>query len=334
MIPTKHKEVHLIKRPVGIPKKDDFAVVVVEIPPLEDGQILIKNLYFSVDPYMRGRMIDRKSYVPPFQLNEVMNGGCVGEIIESNNKKFKVGEFVYGMGGWREYYISSGKSLMKIDPSLAPIRYFLSAIGMTGLTAYIGLTEIGKLKEGETVFISAAAGAVGSIACQIAKIKGCKVVGSAGSDEKIKYLLEEVGIDAAFNYKTTPNLRHEIKMLCPNGIDLYFENVGGEILDAVLSNMNSFGRVVLCGMISQYNKEKPDPIYNMILAVQKRLRIQGFIVSDHQEKMFEFFGEMGKWFSAGKIKQKETVIEGIENSIDAFIGLFRGENVGKMIVKL
>jgi len=331
---VENHEVHLVQRPIGMPKKSDFAIVKNTVPALQEGQILIKNRFFSVDPYMRGRMVDRKSYVPPYQLNEVMNGGCVGEIIDSKNKKFSVGETVYGFGGWREYYVSSGKGLTRIDPSLAPIHNFLSILGLTGFTAYLGLIEVGKLKEGDTVFVSAAAGAVGSIACQIAKVKGCKVYGSAGSDSKIKYLLDEVGIDGAFNYKTNPELRKEIRILCPEGIDVYFDNVGGELLDAILLNMKSFGQIVICGMISQYNKPKPDPLYNLIVSISKRLTIRGFIVSDYNDRLMEFIGEMSKWYGSGQIKQKETIIEGIENSIDAFLGLFSGDNIGKMIVKL
>jgi NADPH-dependent curcumin reductase CurA len=334
MIVRKNKEVFLINRPIGLPKKTDFGIYDTEISPTHEGEVLIENHYFSVDPYMRGRMDERKSYVSPFQLNKPMSGGSVGKIIESKNSKFEKGEFVYGSGAWRQFFKSDGDGLLKIDPNLAPISYYLSAFGMTGLTAYIGLTEIGNLKEKDTVFISAAAGAVGSIACQIAKIHGCRVVGSAGSDEKVKYLLNEVGIDEAINYKTVPNLKHEISMLCPRGVDLYFDNVGGDMLEAMLFNMKTSGRVVICGMISQYNKEKPDPIHNLILTIQKRLRIQGFIVSDHYDKLPEFIGKMARWYSEGKIKQKETIIEGIENSVDAFLGLFSGENIGKMIVKL
>jgi NADPH-dependent curcumin reductase CurA len=334
MIVRKNKEVHLINRPVGIPIKADFGIYETEISPTHEGEVLIENYYFSVDPYMRGRMVDRKSYVPPFQLNKPMSGGSVGKIIESKHTKFEKGEFVYGNGAWRQFFKSDGDGLLKIDPNIAPISYYLSLFGMTGLTAYVGLTEIGKLNRKDTVFVSAAAGAVGSIACQIAKIHGCRVIGSAGSDEKVKFLLQDLGIDAAFNYKTTPNLHHEIKMLCPNGIDLYYDNVGGEILETILFNMNTFGRIIICGMISQYNKEKPDPIHNLILTIQKRLRIQGFIVSDHYDKLPVFIGKMAKWYAEGKIRQKETVVEGIEKSIDAFLGLFSGENIGKMIVKL
>jgi len=329
-----NREVHLIHRPVGLPSKDDFALIETDIPEPKDGEILVKNLYFSVDPYMRGRMVDRKSYVPPFQLNRPMSGGSVGKILKSFNKNFSEGDYVFGFNGWREYYISDGVGLMKIDPNLAPIQTYLSVLGMTGFTAYIGLFEIGKLKENETVFVSAAAGAVGSIVCQIAKIYGCKVIGSAGSDEKVQWLLNELGIDASFNYKNTSNLLVEIGKLCPNGIDLYFDNVGGEFLDAALFNMANFGRVVICGMISQYNKPKPDPLYNLILSIQKRLTIRGFLVSDYNDKLFEFLGKMSKWYTERKIQQEETIVDGIEHAIDAFLGLFSGNNLGKMLVKL
>jgi NADPH-dependent curcumin reductase CurA len=334
MAPIINREIHLIKRSLGLPEKTDFGIVETPIPSIGDGQILVKNLYFSVDPYMRGRMYDRKSYVPPFQLNQPLSGGCVGKIIESNLENFAVGEFVLGFDGWREYFISNGKELTKIDSKLAPIQSYLSVLGLTGFTAYIGLFEISKLQENDTVFVSAAAGAVGSIVCQIAKIKGCRVVGSAGTDEKIQWLLNDLGIDAAFNYKTTSNLRSVVGTLCPKGINVYFDNVGGKMLDAALLHMRSNGRVVICGMISQYNKPRPDPIYNIIMAIQKRLTIRGFIVTDYNGKMKEFLTEMGKWYLEGKIKQKESVVEGIENSVDAFLGLFSGKNIGKMLVKL
>ncbi len=329
------KEIHLIKRPVGLPTKDDFAIVEQKFPDLDKGQVLIKNHYFSVDPYMRGRMYDRKSYAPPYQLNHPMTGGCVGEVVESTRKKFKVGDFVLSqVGGWREYYVSNGKDIMKINTEMAPLEKYIGAMGMTGFTAYIGITEFGKIKEGETVFVSGAAGAVGSMVAQIAKLSGCKVIGSAGSDEKIRWLKEDLGLDEAFNYKKVDNFYPTLKKLCPDGIDVYFDNVGGAMLDAALLRMNQHGRVVICGAISQLNKAKPDPIYNLVLAPSKRFSIQGFLISDHQDRVLEFFAKVGKWLQEGKIIAKETVVNGIENSIDAFLGLFSGDNIGKMIVKL
>ncbi|MBN2156050.1 MAG: NADP-dependent oxidoreductase [Candidatus Lokiarchaeota archaeon] len=334
ILPIKSREVHLISRPIGIPSKQNFTIAKNTISELQDGEVLVKNLYFSVDPYMRGRMADRKSYAAPFELNQPMDGGCVGEIIVSRSKKFKIGEFVYGFSGWREYFVSDGQELMKIDPTLVPLQSYLGALGLTGFTAYIGLFEIGKVLDGDTIYISAAAGAVGSMVCQIAKIKQCTVIGSAGSQKKVDWLLNKVGIDIAFNYKDVSNLRAELKKHCPNGIDLYFDNVGGEFLDAALFNMNKFGRIVICGMISQYNKSKPDPIYNLILTIQKRLSIKGFLVGDHMSKLPEFLTQMSKWYVNKQIIQEETITVGIENSVDAFLGLFSGENLGKMMVKL
>jgi NADPH-dependent curcumin reductase CurA len=334
MRPAKNREIHLVSRPIGMPKNTDFALVETDIPPLKEGEILIKNHYISVDPYMRGRMYDRKSYVPPFELNQPMTGGNVGEILESTNPGFQEGEYVSGMGGWREYFISNGSGLTIIDPKAVPIHNYLSLFGMTGLTAYIGLIEIAQVRKRDTVFISAAAGAVGSIACQIAKEIGCKVIGSAGSDEKVKWLVEDLGIDAAFNYKKVENIQWDLANLAPKGIGVYFDNVGGKTLDAALANIKKKGRVAVCGMISQYNKAVPDPIYNLLFVNKMRLKIEGFIVSDHMGKTPEFIDQMSKWYAEGKIKQRETVVEGIENAVDAFLGLFSGENIGKMLVKL
>ncbi len=329
------KEIHLKNRPEGMPSQSDFELAKVTLPEINDGEILIQNIYISVDPYMRGRMYDRKSYLPPFQLGQPMEGGAVGRVVESKNNEFKVGDYVLGMQGWREYYISGGDWLTKIDPSLAPLQAYLGAVGMTGLTAYVGLLHIGKLKEGQTVFVSAAAGAVGSIVCQIAKVKGCYVVGSAGSDEKVAWLTEKAGIDAAFNYKTADDLIAEVGRHFPKGIDLYFENVGGVHLEAALEHMNPFGRIVMCGMISMYNDVMPPPgPVRLPFVIQKKLTMKGFIVSDHFDKFNSFTADMGKWIGAGKIKWRETIVDGIENAPEAFIGLFKGENIGKMIVKV
>jgi len=280
-------------------------------------------------------MYDRKSYVPPFQLGKPLEGGSVGRVIESKNGAFNVGDYVLSMLGWREYFVSGGDGLTKIDPSLAPVQAYLGAVGMTGLTAYVGLLHIGKLKEGQTVFVSAAAGAVGSMVCQIAKLKGCYVVGSAGSDEKIAWLVEEAGIDAAFNYKTTEDVIAEVGRHFPKGIDVYFENVGGVHLEAAFEHMNPYGRIVMCGVISQYNAVKPVPgPARLPYIISKKLTVKGFIVMDHFDKLEQFYKDMGKWLTEGKIKWKETIIDGIENAPEAFIGLFKGENIGKMIVKL
>jgi len=289
----------------------------------------------SVDPYMRGRMVNRKSYVPPVQLNQPLEGGCVGRVVDSKNKQFQVGDFVLGMLGWRENFISDGTGLLKIDPKIAPIQAYLGTLGMPGLTAYVGLLDIGRPKEGETVFVSAASGAVGSIVCQIAKIKGCRVVGSAGSDEKVSWLLEEVGVDAPFNYKKVDNVIAEVGKHCPKGIDVYYENVGGVHLEAALEHMNKFGRIVMCGMIAIYNATDPVPgPPNLAYIIGKQLTMQGFIVSDHFDKLAQFYTDMGKWIAEGKIKWRETIVEGLENAPQALIGLFKGANFGKMIVKV
>ena len=300
----------------------------------------------SVDPYIRGRMRETKSYIPSFQLGKPLEGGCVGQIIESKkNNQFKVGEYVLGNFGWREYWLSDGSSnVMKIDPKMAPIQWYLGIFGMTGLTAYVGLLKIGELKDSNNditaVFVSAASGAVGSVACQIAKIKGCRVVGSAGSQEKVKWLLDQAKIDYAFNYKelgesNNNNISSELRKSCPNGIDIYFDNVGGEHLEAAIDNMKVFGRIVLCGMISQYNATTlPAGPSNLFLAITNRLKLQGFIVRDHYDMLNEFHTNMSKWVSEGKIKWKETVFEGLENAPKAFLALFKGENIGKMLVKI
>ena len=329
------REIRLKNRPVGLPAESDFELAEVTIPEVRTSEILVQNIYMSVDPYMRGRMVDRKSYLPPFQLNQPLEGSCVGRVVESKNEQFQVGDFVLGRLGWRENFISDGKGILKIDPKVAPIQAFLGTLGMPGLTAYVGLLDIGKPKAGETVFVSAAAGAVGSVVCQIAKLKGCYVVGSAGSDAKVSWLLEEAGVDAAYNYKKVENVITEVGKNCPKGIDVYYENVGGIHLQAALAHMNKFGRIVMCGTIATYNATQPvaGPT-NLSNVTTKQLTLQGFIVGDHQNKLQQFYADMGKWIAEGKIKWKETIVEGLENAPRAFIGLFKGENLGKMIVKI
>jgi NADPH-dependent curcumin reductase CurA len=329
------REIRLKNRPIGMPKENDFELIEVPVPEPEDGQLLVRNVYMSVDPYMRGRMVDRKSYVPSFGLGEALDGGAVGQVVRSNSDQFQIGDYVSSMMGWREYFVSDGNGLMKIDPGIAPIQTYLGVLGMTGTAAYFGLLEIGHPVDGETVFVSAASGAVGAVVCQIAKIKGCRVVGSAGSDEKAAWLKNEVGIDAAFNYKNVDNLFAEVGKHCSAGIDVYFESVGGVHLEAAIEHMNDFGRIVLCGMISQYNATKrPRGPSNLGLAISRRLTIRGFIASDHYARLPQFHEEMSEWVSKGRIKWRETIMEGIENAPDAFIGLFNGENFGKMLVKI
>jgi NADPH-dependent curcumin reductase CurA len=335
MVETVSREVHLKQRPVGEPIESDFEVVEVPVTEPGEGEVLVRNIYISVDPYMRGRMFDRESYTPPFQLGEPMTGGCVGQVVDSKSGKFQVGDYVLGMQGWREFFLSDGLGLFKIDPTMVPIQTYLGTMGMPGFTAYFGLLDIGQPKEGETVFVSAAAGAVGSVVCQIAKIKGCRVVGSAGSSEKVSWLIDEAGIDTGFNYKTVDRLSTELGKHCPNGIDIYFENVGGVHLEDALYHMNAYGRIPLCGMISQYNMTTPQSgPRNLALAIGKRLSIKGYIISDHYDQYPGFLSDMGKWIAEGKMVWEETILEGIENAPHAFIGLFEGQNLGKMLVKV
>ena len=332
----KNREIRLKKRPEGLPETGDFELAETSVPDPGPGQVLVHNLFMSVDPYMRGRMIDRPSYVPPFQIGEVLSGGAIGKVVASNgNPGFAEGDCVSNFLGWREWFLSEGAGLQKIDPGLAPIQAHLGAFGMPGLTAYAGLVRVGELKDGERVFVSAASGAVGAVACQIAKNRGCTVVGSAGSDEKCEWLLREAGIDRAINYKTCGPLDKAIRAALPEGIDVYFENVGGEHLNAALANMRRGGRIAVCGMIAQYNDTSPPPgPANIVMVIPQRLTIRGFLVIDHIDMMADFLRDMAAWTKAGKMKWRETIVEGIENAPAAFIGLFKGENIGKMLVRL
>jgi NADPH-dependent curcumin reductase CurA len=335
MVETISREIRLKHRPAGLPSEHHFELVDAPIPTPMAGEVLVRNLYVSVDPYMRGRMAEQPSYVTPFQLGQPLDGGCVGQIVESNGDAFQVGDYVLGRKGWREYYVSDGADLTKIDPTLAPPQAYLGVLGMPGLTAYVGLLDIGRPQAGDTVFVSAAAGAVGSVVCQIAKLKGCHVIGSAGSAAKVHWLQAVAGVDAAFNYKTVDSLAAKLGKHCPHGIDVYFENVGGAHLEAALEHMNMRGRIALCGMISQYNDtaESSGP-RNLRLAVRKRLTLTGFIVSDHTDRQPQFYADMAAWIADGKLKWQETIIDGIENAPKAFLGLFAGENTGKMLVRL
>ena len=331
----KNRDIRLKSRPVGLPARDDFELVETDMPTPKAGQILVRNLFMSVDPYMRGRMMDRKSYVPPFQIGEVLQGGAVGKVAASNNGPFQVGDYVLSMNGWREWFVSDGAGMQRVDPRLAPIQAYLGALGMPGLTAYAGLKRIGELKEEERVFVSAASGAVGAIACQIAKNLGCRVVGSAGSGEKCAYLTDELLIADAINYRSCGNLSVAVAEAMPSGIDVYFDNVGGTHLTAALDNMRQFGRIVACGMIEQYNAtEPPRGPHNLAYIVGKSLTMRGFIVSNHFDLYESFQRDMGTWIAEGKMTWRETVMDGIEHAPDALIGLFKGENFGKMLVKL
>jgi len=330
----KNHEIRLKSRPNGVPTPDNFEVAETDVPTPASGQILVRNSYISVDPYMRGRMVDRKSYAPPFKIGEALQGHAVGQVVASNgNDKLKVGDFVQSMNGWREWYVSAGADVQKFEPA-APIQSYLGALGMPGMTAYAGLLRIGALKDGERVFVSAASGAVGSVVCQIAKAKGCYVVGSVGSDEKAQYL-KSLGIDAAINYKSCGDLNAAVAKAFPDGIDVYFENVGGVHLEAALNNMRPNGRIPLCGMIDMYNATEPPPgPRNLAMAIGLGLTLRGFIVSNHYDLLADFHRDMAKWAKEGKMKWRETVVDGVENAPKAFIGLFKGDNLGKMVVRV
>ncbi|MCR8848987.1 NADP-dependent oxidoreductase [Rossellomorea sp. SC111] len=334
-MPETQKQIQLVSRPEGMPVKEDFLYKEIEVSKPSKGEVLVKALYLSVDPYMRGRMSDAKSYVAPFQLNEALSGGVVGEIVESQSEHFQKGDFVVGMLPWQEYSLANEKEVRSIDPDVAPISTHLSILGMTGLTAYFGLMDIGQPKEGETVVVSGAAGAVGSVVGQIAKIKGARVVGIAGSDEKVSYLTDTLGFDEGINYKTTDNIYKTLKEACPNGIDVYYENVGGEIGDAALSLLNKHARVPVCGAISSYNKTDRDlgPRVQTKLIKSSAL-MKGFVVNDYSDRFKEGATELGKWLSQGKLQYEETITEGLDNVTDAFLGLFQGKNIGKQLVKI
>ncbi len=331
-----NKQITLAARPVGYPKESDFKLVETPIPTPEDGQVLLKTIYLSVDPYMRGRMNQARSYAANVEFNEVMVGGVVAQVVESKHTDFQAGDIVNAHIGWQEYGISGGDSLRKIDPSIAPISTGIGILGMPGLTAYFGLLEVGQLQDGETVFVSGAAGAVGSVVGQIAKIKGCRVIGAAGSDEKIAYITNELGFDEAFNYKNVNDYPAKLAELCPDGIDVYFDNVGGEITDAVFPNLRIKGRVVICGQISQYNLESPETGPRFLwYMITKRARIEGFLVSDYFDKQTEALTQMAEWLQQGKLKYRETIAEGgIENAPAAFISMLKGGNIGKQLVKI
>ena len=299
------------------------------MPDPVEGEVLIRNAYMSVDPYMRGRMNDAKSYVPPFQLGEVLDGAAVGQVVASRNERVPEGSWVVHRLGWRELALSDGSGLLPFDPSFGPVSTGLGVLGMPGLTAYVGLLDIGRPAEGETVFVSGAAGAVGSLVGQIARLKGCRVIGSAGSPEKVAWL-RELGFDEAFDYRET-DTREALR----EGIDVYFDNVGGQTLEAALGALRVRGRVVACGAISQYNAtELPLGPRNLFLLVTKRLRMEGFIISDHYDRLPAFLAEVAPWVRDGSVRYRETIVNGIEHAPDAFIGLLAGENVGKMLVKV
>jgi NADPH-dependent curcumin reductase CurA len=331
---TISREIHLKSRPSGVPTADNFEVVRVELPDPAPGQVQVRNSWMTVDPYMRGRMNDVKSYSPPFQLGEAMQGGAVGEVVASNDPSLKAGDLVQSFFGWREAFNAPVGAVQKLETHGLPPQAFLGFAGMPGLTAYVGLLRIAEMKDGDVVFVSGAAGAVGSVACQIAKLKGHTVIGSAGGADKLAFL-KEIGVDHAIDYKAEPDLTAALLRAAPEGIDVYFENVGGAHMEAALMVAKPFGRFALCGMISEYNNtDLGKGVRGLIMAVGKSLTLRGFIVSNHADMQAAFVKDLAGWVAEGKFKHVETVKEGIENAPAAFLGLFKGENLGKMLVKL
>jgi NADPH-dependent curcumin reductase CurA len=327
------REIRLASRPSGIPTEANFTLAWADSETLKDGEVLVRNLFMSVDPYMRGRMNEGKSYVPPFQLGKPLDGGAVGDVIESRAREFKPGDVVTSNFGWREYFVASPEDLHPVSRGIQPLSVYLGTLGMTGMTAWAGLNLV-EVEAGDVIFISGAAGAVGNVAGQLAKLRGCRVIGSAGSAEKVRFLREECGFDGAFNYKAGPVLE-QLNREAPDGIDVYLDNVGGETLEAALSALRVHGRIIACGGISGYNEGKPRPgPSNLFNITTKRLTMKGLIVSDSLDRRAEFEQEVGGYFKAGKLKHKETVVQGIDQAVGAFIGLFQGQNIGKMVVEL
>lgn len=328
-----NQEIRFASRPTGMPTLDNFNIVDADTPQPSDGEVLVRALYISVDPYLRGRMREGRSYVPPFAVGQVIESGAIGEVVESRSPKFQSGDIVTGMFGWRLYNVAKAEGLMKVPPGV-PVTTALGVLGMPGLTAYFGLLDIGQPKTGETVVVSGAAGAVGMTVCQIAKIKGCRAVGIAGSEDKNQYLRDELGVDAAVNYKN-PGMQQALKEACPNGVDVYFDNVGGEISDAVLPLLKHGARIIICGQISLYNLDKLDvgPRPQPYLLVNSAL-MKGFIITEYAARFAEGVTQLAQWLAAGKLKYAESVMEGFENTPQAFIGLFTGDNLGKQIVKI
>lgn len=334
MMQIVNRQFVLASRPQGLPKESDFSLIKSPAVSPRTGEFLVQAHYLSVDPYMRGRMNDVKSYAAPVRIGEVMTGGVVGQVVESNHPDIAVGDFVSGQFGWQEFAISTGSGVRKVNPSLAPISTALGVLGMPGLTAYFGLLDVCSPKPGESVLVSGAAGAVGSLVGQIAKIRGCHSVGIAGSDNKVQYLIDELGFDAAFNYKTVNDYFTKLRELCPQGVDCYFDNVGGAITDAALRLLNLHARVAICGQISQYNLEKPDLGPRLLgLLIVTRSKIEGFLVSDYTARFDEGLNQLAGWLKEGRLRYHENIIEGFEKMPQAFIGMLQGENTGKQLVK-
>jgi NADPH-dependent curcumin reductase CurA len=323
---------HLKSRPNGMPTHDNFELKGIELPPLGDGMVRVRNRWLSVDPYMRGRMNDVKSYVPSFQVGEPMDGGAIGEVVESNAEGLAPGDLVQHMAGWRDEAVVSARTAQKLPELGAPPELFLGVLGVTGITAYFGLLDAASAKQGDIVFVSAAAGAVGSVVVQVAKAKGMTVIGSAGGPDKCKFV-RSLGADQVIDYKAGPVLK-SLAASAPDGIDVYFDNVGGDHLDAALALARNNARFAICGMIEGYNTGQPTSLRFIMRIIAARIRLKGFIVFDHFPRMAEFYAAMGPWVADGTVKSRETVVAGLENTADAFLGLFKGENTGKMLVRL
>ncbi|GAA1384673.1 NADP-dependent oxidoreductase [Kitasatospora putterlickiae] len=333
--PASAREWHLAARPRGWPVPTDFALVEAPVRAPGPGEVLVRNTHLSVDPYMRGRMSARKSYVAPYALGEPMQGGAVGRVVASRAEGFAEGDHVLHFSGWREYATFDARTAVKVDPDAAPLPAYLGVLGMPGLAAYAGLTRIAEVKAGDVVFVSGAAGAVGGVVGQIARLKGAsRVIGSAGSDEKVELLVKDYGFDAAFNYRNGPVVE-QLRAAAPGGVDVYFDNVGGEHLEAAIEAMNQHGRIVVCGMISQYNATEPTPApRNLAQIIAKRFRMEGLLVGDHYDLQPRFVEEVSAWVRSGELKYRETETRGIDSAVDAFLGVLRGANTGKMVVRL
>jgi hypothetical protein len=330
---TVNRQIVLKRRPTGAPTPDDFGLVEAPIPRPEAGHVLSRTIYLSLDPYMRGRMNEGRSYAKPVELGQVMVGGTVSQVVESQHPGFAAGDLVLGYDGWQEYAVSGGAGLRKLDPTAAPISTALGVLGMPGLTAYVGLLDIGRPQPGETVVVSAAAGAVGSIVGQLAKIKGCRVVGVAGAKDKCEYVVRELGFDACLSHRAA-DLVGALREACPQGIDVYFDNVGGPVLAAVLRLINRGARIPICGLISQYNAVELPPGPNLGPVLVNRALIQGFIISDHLDRTADFLKDCAGWLRQGRLKYREDVVEGLAEAPRAFIGLLEGRNLGKLLVRV
>jgi NADPH-dependent curcumin reductase CurA len=330
----KSRQIVLASRPAALPTADNFRMEEVELPEPGPGEVLVRNTFMSVDPYMRGRMREGRSYAAPWEVGKPADGRAVGAVVRSADPRFATGDRVASMNGWREAFVAKAETLNKLDPAL-PLSTYLGVLGVPGFTGWYGLKEIGKPKAGETLVVSGAAGATGSLVVQLGKILGCRVVGIAGTEAKCAWLTRDLGADVAINYRTSGDPYEALRRACPEGVDIYFENVGGPMLDAVLRLLKPHARIPLCGMISQYNLELPDPGPRFLFSmIGNRALMQGFIISDHMNRYPEFVAEVGAWVKAGRITYEETIVDGLDRAVTAFLGLFKGDNTGKMVVRV